>query len=89
MCLEWDTSVGFYLEPSFIAENLDYEATIKYTNNNGTGFQIILVRKITRVVVETIGPTTILVLMSSVSNRSSIFFNFKKQYSHLICILRL
>ena len=69
MSLEWDTSVGFYLDPSFIAENLDYEATIRYTNNNGTSqFQITLVRKITRVVVETIGPTTILVLMSSVSN---------------------
>ena len=77
MNLEWDSSVGFYLDPSFIAENLDYEATLRYTNNV-TGFQIILVRKTTRVVVETIGPTAILVLTSSVSNLSSYISKNKK-----------
>ena len=52
------------------AENMDYDAEIKHENlkePNGTvQFQLILVRKFGRCLVETILPTTLLVLVSSV-----------------------
>ena len=54
----------------FEAENLDYDAEITYENlkeQNGTvQFQLKLVRKFGRCLVETILPTTLLVLVSSV-----------------------
>ena len=54
----------------FEAENLDYDAEITYENlkdQNGTvQFQLILVQKFGRCLVETILPTTLLVLVTSV-----------------------
>ena len=57
----------------FEAENLDYEAVVTYKNltrSNGqktVEFQLKLVRKFGRCLIETILPTTLLVLVCSVS----------------------
>ena len=57
----------------FEAENLDYEAVLTYKNltkSNGiktVQFQLKLVRKFGRCLIETILPTTLLVLVCSVS----------------------
>ena len=71
MNLAWDNSIGYFesglREQVFKAENLDYEANITYVGNGSAVFQILLKRKMTRIAFETIGPTFLLVVISSVS----------------------
>ena len=51
----------------FEAENLDYEAVVTYNGQKTVEFQLKLVRKFGRCLIETILPTTLLVLVCSVS----------------------
>ena len=70
--IEWNTTGALYEAgyDSFRAENLDYHAEIAYysdTDETYAKFEIVLKRKMSRVAFETIGPTCMLVLISSVS----------------------
>ena len=52
----------------FEEENLDYHATIAYKNDSGVAtFEVTLERKFGKAFVETIFPTSLLVLVGSVS----------------------
>ena len=83
MQLQWNNSIGYFesglREQVFKAENLDYEANITYVGNGSAVFQIFLERKMTRIAFETIGPTFLLVMISSVSTPiMSIYFELIK-----------
>ena len=83
MQLQWNNSIGYFesglREQVFKAENLDYEANITYVGNGSAVFQIFLKRKMTRIAFETIGPTFLLVMISSVSTPiMSIYFELIK-----------
>ena len=67
--LAWQESAYEKEQPCFQADNLDYHAEIAY-KTNGTQkaqFELKLVRKFVRCLVETIFPTALLVLVCSVS----------------------
>ena len=73
MNIEWNNSRALYdaSYDSFKAENLDYHAEIAYhsdTDETYAKFKIVLRRKMSRVAFESIGPTCMLVLISSVSS---------------------
>ena len=68
--LAWQESTYVKEQPCFQADNLDYHAEISYKTQNATKkaqFELKLVRKFVRCLVETIFPTALLVLVCSVS----------------------